>query len=244
MRILGHRGASHDFPENTLPAFLGALGQGADGIELDVMRCKTGELVVCHDEVLQRVAGVPWAVAETPWLELSQLDVGTPLGFPPARVPQLSDVLDAVPPSRWVNIELKCDLPDDGGLSVEVARLLALRGEGPRVSVSSFNPHCLLRFAAVAPSFERGLLLDPDRELEPQLSWLGAAAQRAVHPHCSHCTPARVEAWKRLGLGVVVWTVDEAAEARALEAMGADAVITNRPGALRAELAAERSAPG
>lgn len=237
MKILGHRGASHDFAENTLPAFLGALEQGADGVEFDVMRCRSGELVVCHDEILSRVAGVPLAVAETPWLRLSQLDVGSPLGFLPARLAQLSDVLDAVPPTHWVNVELKCDLADDGGLSAETGRLLKLRGEGPRVTVSSFNPGCLLRFAAIAPDFERGLLLDPDRDLGPQLSWLDTAAQHAVHPHHSHCTPKRVDDWKRRGFRVVVWTVDDAALAAALAAMGVDAVITNRPGALRAELA-------
>jgi glycerophosphoryl diester phosphodiesterase len=236
MKILGHRGASADHPENTLPAFRGALAQGADGVELDVMRCKSGELVVCHDEVLGRLAGVPVVVAEAAWAELSALDVGTPLGFPAARLPQLDEVLAAVPADKWVNVELKCDGPDDRGLSAEVARLLKRRGEGPRVTVSSFNPGCLLRFGAVAPDFERGLLLDPDLPLAPQLGWLDTAAKGAVHPHHSQCTPDAVAEWKRRGFKVVVWTVDDPAVARRLGALGVAAVITNVPARLRAAL--------
>lgn len=237
MKILGHRGASADHPENTLPAFRGAVEQGADGVELDVMRCQSGELLVCHDEVLGRLAGVPVVVADASWAELMRLDVGTPLGFPPARLPVLEEVLDAVPEPLWVNVELKCDAADDRGLSVEVARLLQRRGEGPRVTVSSFNAQCLLRFGAEAPEYERGLLLDPDLPAPPQLAFLDTAARGAVHPHFSQATPEAVAAWKARGLKVVVWTVDSVAEARRLEALGVEAVITNVPRRLRAGLA-------
>jgi glycerophosphoryl diester phosphodiesterase len=236
MKILGHRGASADHPENTLSAFAGAVSQGADGVELDVMRCKSGELVVCHDEVLDRLAGVPVEVAEARYLELSQLDVGTPLGFSPERIPRLDEVLEALPAHLWVNVELKCDVADDRGLSAETARLLKRRGEGPRVTVSSFNFDCLLRFGAVAPDYERGLLLDPGRMLEPQLTWLDTAAKGAIHPHFSQCTPEGVAGWKKRGFKVVVWTVDDAAEARRLKGLGVDAVITNIPAKLRGAL--------
>ena len=87
MRILGHRGASADFPENTLEAFSGAIAQRADGVELDVMRCASGELVVCHDEWLDRLAGLHWEVLTTPWWKLKGVDVGSRLGFAPARIP-------------------------------------------------------------------------------------------------------------------------------------------------------------
>lgn len=237
MKILGHRGASRAHPENTLAAFAGAVAEGADGVELDVMRCKSGELVVCHDEVLGRLAGVPVAVADATWAELSRLDVGSPLGFRPARLPVLDEVLDAVPPPLWVNVELKCDAADDRGLAVEVARLLQRRREGPRVTVSSFNAQCLLRFAAAAPEYERGLLLDPDLPAPPQLAFLETAAKGAVHPHHSQATPEAVAGWKARGLKVVVWTVDDAVEARRLERLGVEAIITNVPGDLRAGLA-------
>jgi glycerophosphoryl diester phosphodiesterase len=237
IKILGHRGASADFPENTLPAFTGAVAQAADGVELDVMRCRSGELVVCHDEILGRLAGVPVVVADASYAELARLDVGTPIGFPSARIPLLDEVLDAVPRALWVNVELKCDAPDDRGLSVETARLLQRRQEGRRVTISSFNPDCLWRFAAAAPEYERGLLLDPDLPLMPQLSRLDTA-KGAVHPHHSQCTEPAVAGWKAQGLKVVVWTVDEPDLARRLIGLRVDALITNVPGRLRAALGA------
>src|SRR5256885_17273180 len=116
MRILAHRGASADFPENTLEAFEGAVMQKADGVELDVMRCSSGELVVCHDEKLDRLAGLGWWVHATPWWKLQKADVGSCLGFKPARIPLLEEVFEALPERMLVNVELKCETADDRGL--------------------------------------------------------------------------------------------------------------------------------
>jgi glycerophosphoryl diester phosphodiesterase len=235
--VLGHRGASRDFPENTIEAFLGAAAQGADGVELDVMRCRTGELVVCHDEWLDRLAGEHLEVAATSWSRLKRVDVGSTLGFRPARLPLLDEVFDALPGSMVVNVELKCITVDDHGLSVAVGERLVDRRLGDRVFVSSFNPLCLVRFAAAFPALRRGLLIDPDKAWGPQAwGWLPLTAKTSVHPYFKQCTPERVGLWHGLGLEVATWTVDDVADARALQVMGVDWLITNRPGALRAEL--------
>lgn len=237
MRILGHRGASADFPENTLEAFLGAAAQGADGVELDVMVCGSGELVVCHDERLDRLAGLPWDVATTPWRKLKRVDVGSRLGFAPARMPLLSDVFEALPERLVVNVELKCEAVDDRGLSEKAGRYLTQAGLGHRVFVSSFNPLCLVRLAKAFPALRRGFLIDPEKAWLPQAYlWLPVAASTSVHPHASACTAERVNRWHAQGWQVATWTVDDATEARRLRALGVDWLITNRPGALRAEL--------
>jgi len=75
--VLGHRGASAEAPENTLAAFRLALAQGADGVELDVWRCSTGEVVVAHDEDTRRVAGADLRVPDAPLAALRALDVGS-----------------------------------------------------------------------------------------------------------------------------------------------------------------------
>jgi len=97
--VLGHRGASAEAPENTLAAFRLALEQGADGVELDVWRCGTGEVVVFHDEDARRLAGAPLAIARTPWGLLRRLDVGSHRGgrFRGERIPLLPEVLEALP---------------------------------------------------------------------------------------------------------------------------------------------------
>lgn len=237
MRILGHRGASADFPENTLEAFAGAVRQRADGVELDVMKCATGELVVCHDEWLDRLAGLHWEVLTTPWRKLARVDVGSRLGFPPARLPLLDEVFDALPSSLTINVELKCETTDDHGLSLDVAQRVVDRRLHERVFLSSFNPLCLVRVAHVFPHLRRGFLIDPDKAWVPQAwFWLPITALTSVHPHFSQVTPERMNRWHQQGWEVAVWTVDDVDEARRLRAMGVDWLITNRPGALRDEL--------
>src|SRR3954466_12698696 len=109
MLLLAHRGASADAPENTLDAFSEAVAQGADGVELDAMVCGSGEVVVCHDEKLDRLPGPPREGRTTSYWKLKGADVGSRLGFAPERIPLLEEVLDALPSHFLVNIELKCD---------------------------------------------------------------------------------------------------------------------------------------
>lgn len=238
MRILGHRGASADAAENTREAFVAAMAQGADGVELDVMRCGSGELVVCHDERLDRLAGLGWTVASTPLWKLREADVGTRLGFGPARIPTLEEVFAALPAHAVVNVELKCDDVDDRGLSVAAADFVRSAGLAERVFFSSFNPLCLVRLAAHAPELRRGFLIDPDKGWRRQ-AWLWApvVAKTSIHPEAGACTPERVAAWHARGWEVAVWTVDDVAIAERLRSMGVDWLITNRPGAMRAALA-------
>src|SRR5512145_1466819 len=116
--VFGHRGASAEAPENTLAAFRLAVERGADGVELDVWRCASGELVVAHDDDLRRVGGSPLVVRKAPLAALRAVDVGSWKGerFRGERVPLLDEVLEAVP-SGLVNVELKSarfTLPDLG----------------------------------------------------------------------------------------------------------------------------------
>src|SRR5512138_1747669 len=106
--VHGHRGASADAPENTLAAFRLAMAQGADGVELDVWRCASGEVVVFHDDDATRIAGSPLRPKDATLAELRALDVGAHRGeaFRGERIPLLDEVLEALP-SAVVNVELK-----------------------------------------------------------------------------------------------------------------------------------------
>ncbi len=231
MRILGHRGASADAPENTLPAFRLALEQGADGVELDVRLCASGEVVVFHDETLERLAGRPGRVVQTPWSALRTLEVVCPRGRAP--IPLLAEVLEALPRTAWLNVELKAD---SGWLrlAARVARLLVEGGHQSHVVVSSFHPLCLLALAARGPTLRRGYLLEAGRpawlESNPLALWAG---RDAVHPPDAEVTEERVQRWHTRGREVAAWTVDEPGRARTLAGWGVDFLITNRPGLLR-----------
>jgi glycerophosphoryl diester phosphodiesterase len=237
MLILAHRGASADAPENTLPAFREAAAQGADGVELDVMLCGSGELVVCHDERLDRLAGLDLDVRTTPLWKLRRADVGAHLGFTSATIPTLEEVVAVLPPEMLINIEIKCETVDDGGLSARVGEYVRRAGLVDRVIISSFNALCLLRLATGHPELRRGFLIDPDGSfLLQDAVGTPLAASYSVHPHFSACTPARMARWAEAGLQVAVWTVDDPAEARRVRDLGAAYCITNRPRSLRQNL--------
>src|SRR5512140_2542862 len=133
--IIAHRGASADAPENTLAAFRLALELGADGVELDVWRCATGEVVVHHDEDTRRVAGAALLVPDAPLAALRALDVGAWKGerFRGERIPLLAEVLAALP-AAVVNVELK-SRGRDVRLAAAAARVLRASGAQGRVIV-------------------------------------------------------------------------------------------------------------
>jgi glycerophosphoryl diester phosphodiesterase len=238
VRILGHRGASSDAPENTLAAFRLAMEQGADGVELDARLCRSGEVVVFHDERLERLTGVTGRVADTPWADIARLEVRAgPAGLPPGRIPLLSDVLEALPRTAFVNVELKSEDWNGTRVAEAAGALLEAGGHASHVVVSSFDPRCLLRLALAYPRVRRGLLLDPEKpQLVQRHVMLPLVGRDAVHPEAGHLSEADVRRWHAGGREVAVWTVDDPEVARRLRTWGVDTCITNRPGALRAGL--------
>src|SRR3954470_1271568 len=160
--VWAHRGACRQAPENTVAAFTLAERLGADGIELDVQLCATGEAIVFHDESLGRTTGFAGLVSETSWKTIRSLDAGARFDarFAGERVPLLEDALLAT--RLLVNVELKCDRADDRGLTAAVLRAVRRTASASRVLLSSFNPFCLLRARAQEPSLPRALLFERD----------------------------------------------------------------------------------
>lgn len=251
--VLGHRGASAHFPENTLAAFRAALEHGADGVELDVMRCASGEVVVVHDDDLARVTahaeGSRRPVRTSTLTELRRFDVGRG-----ERVPTLDEVFTALGPDAFVNVELKspevhgvrqqATLLRDDGLAAATAEVLRRHGRAgatgvARTLVSSFDPLQLVRFRACQKDgVPLGFLFERDQRSRVMARTLpGLLRVQALHPEAALIDAASLRRWRRRGLAVNTWTVDDPREIAALVALGIDAVITNRPGAVRAQLA-------
>src|SRR5262249_24186187 len=165
-------------------AFRLALDQGADGVELDARLCRSGEVVVFHDERLERLTGATGRVADTSWADLAGLEVRAgPAGAAPGRIPLLSDVLEALPRTAFVNVQLKSeDWTGPRGADAAGALLEAGGPEGPVVA-SSFDPRCLFRLALAHPRVKRGLLLDPDKpQFVQRHVTLPLVGRDAVHP--------------------------------------------------------------
>jgi glycerophosphoryl diester phosphodiesterase len=225
--VLGHRGARHAAPENTMAAFELALAEGADGVELDVRLDREGEVVVIHDPTLTRVSGGADSreVAALGSEELARVDVGRG-----ERVPRLADVLAwSRATGARVNIELKSDLRRRALLAVKVAALVMREPHAAkRLILSSFDPKLVLAAARLLPWMPVGYLVERRFVLGARLSklLLGAAA---VHPNAAMVTEAAIVPWRRAEMPVNVWTVNAPDEARRLAALGVDCIITDAP---------------
>ena len=141
VQVYAHRGASAYAPENTLPAFALAMEQGADGIELDIHLTKDGELVVIHDEKVDRTTNGTGLVKDYTLAELRGLCADNGMeGFSEARIPTLREVLALVKPSdMMVNIEIKTGILWYDGIEEKALRLVQDMGMQDRVIWSSFN---------------------------------------------------------------------------------------------------------
>jgi len=230
--VIGHRGASALEPENSLAAFTRAARDGADGVELDVLCCATGEVIVFHDDDLARLAGRPERVANLTLAELRTVTLTSG-----ARIPTLEEALDACGPELLVNIELKTEGYAGGPIGPlvdRVAAIVARAGAAARVLVSSFHPRAVWTWMRRAPDVPAGLLFEAEAALPLRAAWARHWLHpRALHPEAALCAPETVQRWHERGYLVNVWTVDDAHTLHALAAMGVDGVITNDPARTR-----------
>jgi glycerophosphoryl diester phosphodiesterase len=214
MELFAHRGFAGLHAENTVGA-VAAAAQRADAVEVDVRRCGSGELVVVHDETVDRVTDGHGPVADHTAAELAALDVlGSGEG-----VPTLDDLLAAVPPAVAVNVELK-----EYGLATDA--LAAAAEVENEVLVSSFRPAALAACRRTDPDAALALLFH-----EAPGDKLALAREldcAAVHPRRA-LAEAVVEPAHAAGMSVNVWTLTERAEAEAMADLGVDGVIADAP---------------
>jgi glycerophosphoryl diester phosphodiesterase len=225
-QVIAHRGASGTCPENTLAAFRHAEALGAHMIELDVQLTRDGEVVVMHDDTLERTTDGRGPVGRWTLAELRRLDAGSWFApeFAGEPVPTLAEVLRAV--RLPVNVELKA-----GGGSGLVARTLAVVEEAgalARVVFSSFDPDALLRLRTLTADADLGVLW-ARRVLAPALDLARRVAARGLHLRKTLASPKSLAAAREAGLAIRVWTVNEPREFASLRAAGASGVFTDYP---------------
>ncbi|HEY6556751.1 MAG TPA: glycerophosphodiester phosphodiesterase family protein [Polyangiaceae bacterium] len=233
--VLGHRGARHAAPENTLAAFELAAREGADGFELDVRLDGSGRVIVLHDTNLARVTGNRdrRAAEGVSSAELSLVDVGSG-----ERVPELREVLEFTRSRALrVNVELKHDVRNRRELVSKVQSLIGTLPDAPDwILLSCFHPAIVLRLARALPHVPVAWLVHKQQHVlrrAPAWRLLGAVG---VHPEHPLITPARLVALRAGGALVNTWTVNDPERAAALAELGVDAIISDTPGAILARL--------
>lgn len=230
--ILAHRGASAHAPENTLAAFELALDQGAHGVELDAKLSADGEVVVIHDESLERTTHNQGRVSQLDLTALRKLDAGSFFSdqFKGEKIPTLAEVLETIGKRAIINVELTNYKTPRDGLADRVCELVQRFGLQDRVLFSSFLSSNLTRTRSLLPDTPRGLLALG--------GWIGWWARsfgfnfgdyQALHPGLRDATPQQVARVHRLKRRVHVWTVNAAEDMRRLIDWGVDGIITDDP---------------
>ena len=236
--IWAHRGTSSEAPENTLPAFELAISQGADGFELDVQRTADGELLVCHDETIDRMSGASGAVVGLTLDEIRSHDFGGSFGLHGVKAPTLREVFDLMRGNDVVcNVELKDSLEPYPGMAAQVLDLIRECGLAERIWISSFNHWTLRELAGADRGGVRLGVLYAEPLVDPW-DYATRLGVQAIHPSWQSLAlvPETTERCQETGIAVHAWTCNTTDEIRTALDLGVDAVITDHPARAQAAL--------
>ena len=230
--VIAHRGASAYAPENTLAAFRLAADQGAQAVELDAKLSLDGQVVVIHDQTVERTTGAKGVVIAMTLAEMKALDAGSFMGaqFRGEPIPTLEEVFAEVGQRLFINVELTNYTSPGDRLVERVAGLVRKYRLEERVIFSSFHPLNLLRARLLLPEVPRAILAEPGRKGRWARSfWLKLLAPEMVNPYFSDADSRFMAQQRRYGRRVYPWTVDDPAEMTRLVRLGASGIITNDP---------------
>ena len=219
---IGHRGAKGHLAENTLESIQKALSFGVDAIEIDVHRCKTGELVVIHDFTLDRTTNGSGEVAKKSLTEIKALKVENEF-----EIPLLTEVLDFIEGKCTINIELK-------GLNTATATAKIIKKYIAEKNwtykdfiVSSFQKNELFRMRKLDEKVALGILSKASVTEAIELGKILKAS--AIHPSLGIITRDNVKASHKAGFNVNVWTVNEPEDIQRMREFGVDGIISDFP---------------
>ncbi|MBE5889907.1 MAG: glycerophosphodiester phosphodiesterase [Lachnospiraceae bacterium] len=245
IKVLGHRGASGYAPENSMQAFEMALDMGADGIELDVHLTKDGEIVVIHDETINRTSnGTGW-VKDMTLEELRQYNYNyqnrvdawsgaTELGevcFPEydhVEIPTMREVFELVAPTdKMINIELKTGIVFYP-IEEKIMEMVKEYHMQDRVWYSSFNHYSIMKIKELDPNAYAGFLYMDGTLRMPEYARDNKV--EALHPALYNLQyPGYLEACHQYGIDLNVWTVNQPEHLQMCKQAGVTSVITNYP---------------
>lgn len=232
-RLIAHRGASQYAPENTLPALARASTMGAQWLEFDVQLTKDQQVVVIHDDTLQRTTGQSGFVCDYTLSQLSTFDAGRFFDekFAGTTIPTFRQWLgQANELGLSLNIELKPAKTEHHARLIEavIEELeLFFSDATNRVIVSSFDRACLESFHCVAPEYQIAALFHQWDD-----NWQCFAERvdaLSVNVNCEILTQQRVQEIKAKGYKLLSYTVNDKEKAQLLFSWGVDGVFSDAP---------------
>jgi glycerophosphoryl diester phosphodiesterase len=228
--ILGHRGASKVAPENTLSAFQLAVKLGADGVELDAKLSADGQVVVIHDQNVDRTTEGTGLVRELTLKELRELDAGKKFSpqFKGEQIPTLDEVFRGIEGKAIINVELTNYATPGDDLLVKVAELVKKHDISDQIMFSSFLPGNIRRIKKLLPDVPAGLLAPKGLLGALSRSWIGRFySPDLIHPYFTDVDEGFIQLQHTHKRGVNVWTVDDPKTIRKMIDLGVDGIITD-----------------
>jgi len=229
----GRRWSQPAPPENTLAAFRKCLEAGVYGIELDLHKCKSGELVVLHGGVhggdLSHTTTGTGLVRDAIWDDLKTLAVDTrdPAELKGERIPLLSEVFELVAGKSVVNIEIKNAPWQYAGFADDLIAMIADHNACDWVVLSSFEHGILREIHAKVPALKLGLLVDGlIVDIGDYAAKVGVSAW---HPYLGELRADYMEQAHGANLEVNVWTANTADEWELALLLGVDGIVTDDP---------------
>ena len=239
-KIYGHRGASEYAPENTMEAFKLAYELGADGIELDVQLTLDGQLVVIHDESVNRTSNGAGLVKDMTLGELKSLCFNrNHPEYRDAGIPLLEEVLDYFSHRKFlINIELKNSIFSNEGREIMTLMLVKKYGMLDRIIFSSFNHFSMRKIAGLEPAAQTAFLTS---EIQTDVKGYLRENHTAIYHPAVHLLERQdlltgmsqeqdvITDLQKSGIRINTWTVNSGKQMRSLCNRGVDGIITNKP---------------
>ncbi len=228
-KVIGHRGASEYAPENTMQAFRLAHEMGADGIEFDVHFSKDKELVIAHDETINRVSNGDGLIKDYTLNELYNFNFNNSFdSFGFVKIPTLKDVFEEFADKDFIlNIEIKNNIIEYSGIEKAVLEMAVRYNSLKKVLFSSFNHSSILKIKSMCREAKCAFLYADGILDVPE--YLNKYNIQIAHPAHYLCTEQELKKLQTVGKSVNVWTVNRGSDMRCFMDMGVDAIITNKP---------------
>lgn len=230
MRIIGHRGARREAPENTLAGFRHLRTLGIDHVELDVRLSRDNQLVVIHDTSVNRTTNGKGAVRELSAAEMGALDAAANFSgwSETTPVPLLRDVLQEWPELESIQLEVKTThVPDLHIIAAGIADLVEELDLIDVATVTSMDTQMLSIMHQHAPDIRRGYVAERFTRDPLAMCHLYHCDLIAMNYH--RVSAALVEQAQQRGIEFSVWTVNNLNIARRLQDWGVDSIITDVP---------------
>lgn len=231
--IFAHRGASAYAPENTLAAFELAILQKADAIEFDVKLSSDDQVVVIHDQTVDRTTNGTGKVRDLRLAALQELDAGSHFdtAYRGESIPTLSQVFETVGKKLFINIELTDYSSPFDSLPEKVAELTSCHGLVQNVLFSSFNPLVLRRIHRLLPTVPIGFLTHPGLFSVLGSTWFGKLLvdYQAFHPELRYASQELINNMHKAGHRVHVYTVNQVEDMARLFSYDVDGIFTDDP---------------